>query len=506
MPKRTFQGKFAQLSRDNMNSYNINNNNNINNNSSANNNTTSSYSPHKYRLDKYKCNDQSYTLNDDTYSYLDKTDYSSNIYNNHNSSSGVEKHREKMKYHSVSSASYDDIGDTDDLVLFEKKIQSSIDSNRSSSDSNRSQTTIDTGYVSSNDTDRSVFTNGTSASVNRSFRSRFSSEDTQSSMDSFLSSDMQRTDTIDSLQANDSPFSLKKNVFNFDQKVRERDRHNNYEDPNQKYQYQPPKPTKSRRLPVVPARKPKMMHAKLPSPGCMSAIAYNNGKMSESPPMLPSNKPSPGLGGGCGTTIDTGKIYQCGQMLRNKNFHHNTNKDMNSSFNSSVNHNSNSNSNNSMNMNMNMNITNSKNGDTTDIQEMCTRPMGGIRKGINNANKHKPPPLNQMHPTKMNQRQDSNISSDSYSLTSSPGYNSKTMEAPLLQHASKINKSSMMRHQDSNDSFSRVARVNITPHGNRQDSNISSDSYSQSSSPGYNTKLIDTPLLAHTGILHSSEC
>lgn len=106
--------------------------------------------------------------------------------------------------------SFDDIGDSDDLVIFDKKSQL-IDPNQSSSDSSRSQTTIDTGYVSAFE----------SANNQRQFRGRFSSEDTQSSLDSYLSSDLKRADTIDSLQSNftDSPFILKKNVniFNFDQ-------------------------------------------------------------------------------------------------------------------------------------------------------------------------------------------------------------------------------------------------------------------------------------------------
>lgn len=112
------------------------------------------------------------------------------------------------------SISFDDIGDSDDLVIFDKKSQL-IDPNQSSSDSSRSQTTIDTGYISAFDSGSSVTTN------QRQFRGRFSSEDTQSSLDSYLSSDLQRADTVDSLQSNftDSPFNLKKNVnvFNFEQ-------------------------------------------------------------------------------------------------------------------------------------------------------------------------------------------------------------------------------------------------------------------------------------------------
>lgn len=97
-------------------------------------------------------------------------------------------------------------------MIFDKK----LDPNQSSSDSSRSQTTIDTGYISAFEGDRSSVTTN-----QRQFRGRFSSEDTQSSLDSYLSSDLQRADTIDSLHSNftDSPFVLKKNsnIFNFDQ-------------------------------------------------------------------------------------------------------------------------------------------------------------------------------------------------------------------------------------------------------------------------------------------------
>lgn len=112
----------------------------------------------------------------------------------------------------------------------------------------------------------------------------------------------------------------------------------------------------------------------------------------------------------------------------------------------------------------------------------------------------------QIHHPKLCNRQDSSVSSDSYSMTSSPGYNNKSMEAPLLQHASKINKS-VMRHQDSSDSFGMTSRYNFTGRVNvRQDSNVSSDSFSQTSSPGYNTKHMDAPLLNHAAIkLHSSK-
>lgn len=143
---------------------------------------------------------------------------------------------------------------------------------------------------------------------------------------------------------------------------------------------------------------------------------------------------------------------------------------------------------------------------TTAVKSSAAPPPLTVR---NKLVKHKPPPI--VYP-KLHQRQDSNLSSDSYSVTSSPGYNSKNlMDAPLLQNAARINKGvpgMAMRHQDSSDSFGMVtSRYGIgNAIGNpipplrskvnyRQDSTISSDSFSQTSSPGYNTKIMEAPLL-----------
>jgi hypothetical protein len=102
-------------------------------------------------------------------------------------------------------------------------------------------------------------------------------------------------------------------------------------------------------------------------------------------------------------------------------------------------------------------------------------------------NSNKPPPLSQIHHSKINQRQDSNISSDSYSMMSSPGYNTKNMEAPLLQNASRMNKSKNIHHQNSTDSFI-MSNMSKTVHraghsSKRHDSGNLSD-FSQASSPG----------------------
>jgi atrial natriuretic peptide-converting enzyme len=114
------------------------------------------------------------------------------------------------------------------------------------------------------------------------------------------------------------------------------------------------------------------------------------------------------------------------------------------------------------------------------------------------VNVNKPPPLSQIHHSKINQRQDSNISSDSYSMISSPGYNSKTMETPLLKNATRMKKSKNFNYQSSADSFKMTNMNKNDVSSKRQDSGISSESISQtSSSSGFNSKLMDTPLLAH---------
>lgn len=383
---------------------------------------------------------------------------------------------------SVSTTSFDDLGDTDDFVIFNKKM-SSIESNRSSSDSNKSQTTIDTGYVSANENDRSIFT--TASSTKGTFRSRFSSEDTQSSLDSFLSSELHRTDTIDSLQMNDSPFSLKKNIFNFDPKSGQM-RHSTSISPNStddKMDNCSPRSIESksaRRLPMVPTRKQNNMPPKIPPPTRIT------------PPALPS------------------RSQQAFESRKMQKLHHHQQQQQQLN---------------------NAQLTHKASMD--NIQELYSRPTGFRR------NMQKPPPLNQVHHSKVNQRQDSNISSDGFSIASSPGYNNKNMEAPLLQHTSKMNRSTMRGHalqpkqlpspqqqqqqspqqqlqqspvnpqdskQSSTDSLNPAAVTtvrSIPPRVSmRQDSSISSDSFSQTSSPSYNTKIMEAPLLSHAAKMH----
>ncbi|XP_016940579.3 uncharacterized protein Corin isoform X2 [Drosophila suzukii] len=121
---------------------------------------------------------------------------------------------------------------------------------------------------------------------------------------------------------------------------------------------------------------------------------------------------------------------------------------------------------------------------------------------------NKPPPIT--YP-RMQQRQDSTLSSDSYSISSSPGYNSKLMEVPLLGSSRKSNAPGSAQRQTplmdlaptrflggSSSGSGKQAPAVPPPRGKinfRQDSTISSDSFSQTSSPGYNPKLMEAPLL-----------
>lgn len=327
-----------------------------------------------------------------------------------------------------------------------------ISSNRSSSDSNKSQSTIDTGYMS-NDNDR-IFFGGNSDS----YRSRFSSVDTQSSIDS--SSDTQKCLNSPQPAIVHPQFSRSLNKYysaavGADVKLC--------------------KPPDSKRPPVVPMRKQTSV-PKIPSP---------IGTATASPPAVPINRargipPTPPIRSQ--VSLDSGKIFHSNQMLGGI-FPAQQSAGSNASARSP-------------------NFVATKNCD--NLQEMYTKPaMGTIKNGANGKQQ-----FSQIHHTKLTQRQDSSLSSDSCSMTSSPGYNTKSMEAPLLQYASKINKTSNghgIRHQDSIDSFGMTSKYNFSGRYNlRQDSNVSSDSFSQTSSPGYNTKLFEAPLLAHSVKLHAS--
>lgn len=297
---------------------------------------------------------------------------------------------------------FDDLP-TGDLPTFDNAKQF-LNSNRSSSDSNKSQTTIDTGYISSNDNDRMFFGGGS-----ENFRSRFSSVETQSSLDS--NSDIKI-----------SPVSSQQVVSQYSRNFYKSNAINQAAPKGSEGSFRSP--------PIIPLRKPSSV-PKIPPPINVSTRPRGV------PPVPPVRSQM---------SLDSAKSG------RNSSGQTNTKNSSNACYNS----------------------------------RSVIKP--------------------QIHHPKLCSRQDSSVSSDSYSMTSSPGYNNKSMEAPLLQHASKINKS-VMRHQDSCDSFGMTSRYNFTGRVNvRQDSNVSSDSFSQTSSPGYNTKHMDAPLLNHATIkLHTSK-
>ncbi|KFB51412.1 AGAP006631-PA-like protein [Anopheles sinensis] len=416
--------------------------------------------------------------------------------------------------HSVSATSFDDLGEPDDFVLFSKKM-ASIESNRSSSDSNKSQTTIDTGYVSANETDRSILTGGSCSSTKASgasgssFRSRFSSEDTQSSLDSFLSSELHRTDTIESLPLNDSPFSLKKNVFNFDLKTSPLIRGSSTVSPNsldEKLDNCSPRSIESkgsRKLPTVPTRKPSGSGAKLPPPGSSGSRM--------TPPLPPSRSQQ---------AFETRKLQKLQQQTQLNN------------------------------------VVSVHKTALESLQELYSRPLG-IRRNI-----HRPPPLSQQQMLATSgkgssmlhmQRQDSG---DNFSTitSSAANYQGKPMESSLHGPTAKVNRS-MIRGKvpiETSTSSSLPGGGSSSPSNNissllagassggtsttctsltnnttdnsttanegigsmgvsapgtirsvpprvsmRQDSSISSDSFSQTSSPSYNSKIMEAPLLSH---------
>lgn len=72
------------------------------------------------------------------------------------------------------------------------------------------------------------------------------------------------------------------------------------------------------------------------------------------------------------------------------------------------------------------------------FQPVLKKPNDKLEKLPKATQTNLPPPLSAICqspiPKPISVRQDSNVSSDSFSQTSSPSYTSKTMEAPLLPH------------------------------------------------------------------------
>lgn len=333
-----------------------------------------------------------------------------------------------------------------DPIIFSK-------SNRSSSDSNKSHGTIDTGYMSSsNDNDRIFF------GPSEDFRTRFSSVDTQSSLDSCVSSDSQS-----------QVFSQSQSRCIISPLAAKRDEYDDHRCGN---------PSKYGGRSNISSGQPKMSTSIKVGMGCNGSTNDSAGRRIPSVPnrmqatsMITSNgvqqrpRPPPPPPIRPHNSLDSGKIFHHGTML--------------GAFQNGI-----------------AKITNAA---TITSEAVIGRKITNAAKQISLGQSSTQPP-------KLNHRQDSTLSSDSFSMTSSPGYNTKNMEAPLLQHASRINRNNCLATNESVDSFGMTSRY-VHGHGRtmRQDSNVSSDSFSQTSSPGYNTKMIEQPLLAHAVKFNASK-
>lgn len=343
-------------------------------------------------------------------------------------------------------------------------------SNRSSSDSNKSHITIDTGYMSaSNDTDRIFF------GASEDFRSRFSSVDTQSSIDSCTSSDMP-TQYSFNLQNQArciiSPLAAKRDEYE------------------EKFTAQLSKSfsrMNSASSLLVPLGKTPNVS---PKPG---AVQNNCDTIRRMPPMASRNQQQ---------QQSMAKTLQPQNSLNNSNpngypksrplpappipTHDPLDADRNSYNGTTV-------------------LGAFQNGlaRITSAAASTSDVMMGRKsfKSQMSAFNQKPPHA------KINQRQDSTISSDSFSMTSSPGFNTKppNMEAPLLQHATKRYNNRINPPDTVDGTALAGAKYNFPGRpAVRHDSTLSSDSVSQTSSPGYNTKL-EQPLLAQAVRIHASK-
>lgn len=335
-----------------------------------------------------------------------------------------------------------------DPIIFSK-------SNRSSSDSNKSHGTIDTGYMSAtNDNDRIFF------GPSEDFRTRFSSVDTQSSLDSFtcLSSENQPTQpTFNPNHARCiiSPLAMKRD---------------DGDDMGRKYN--------GRSAPKTATK----LGNNLKLGGVGGAVDAPNGRRMTSasnriqvPPIIPvGNGPSrprpPPPPMRPQSSLDSGKIFHNGSML--------------GAFQNGI-----------------ARITSAASlTSEAVIGRKITNVARQLSAGSITANSN-----STSQSPKINHRQDSTISSDSFLMTSSPGFNSKNMEAPLLQNASRTHwKNNTASGNESADSFGMTSRhVHNVRNTLRQDSTVSSDS--QTSSPGYTTKLSEQPLLAHALKINASK-
>lgn len=343
-------------------------------------------------------------------------------------------------------------------------------SNRSSSDSNKSQTTIDTGYMSaSNDNDRIFF------GASEDFRSRFSSVDTQSSIDSCTSSDLQthqsftlqnqarciisplaiRRDEYEDKFNNQSLHGKTFSRFNSSNSLLSVSNKTINSNSSNSIKTQSMASSASNRMSLNMNRNQSMPKVVPPSLGAPNTITNSLNtvqcKTRPAPPPAPSRPQN---------SLDSGRILYNGSML--------------GAFQNGL-------------------------AKITSAAATTSEVVMG-RRSFKKAS--------QIAHTKLTQRQDSSMSNDSFSLNSSPSYNTKNSDAPLLSHSSKNNRTSSLNDQgplnNSVDGFPTNKCYFPGKATHRQDSTISNDSFSQTSSPSYNTKQLEQPLLAHATKIHAS--
>lgn len=364
---------------------------------------------------------------------------------------------------SIESSVFEEPRSSDPIISFTA-------SNRSSSDSNKSQTTIDTGYLS-NDTDRIFF------GASEDFRSRFSSVDTQSSIDSCTSSDLQTHQSFtlqNSMRCIISPLAVKRDEYEekFNNQIYSKSFNrfnssnsllsasnktlNSITNKNVKNQNgnvgMNESPNARARNQSLNIRNQSMQKV------AVSSNATLNGTNQESSTARMCSAQPPNQ-----SSLDSGRILYNGSML--------------GAFQSGL-------------------------AKIQSAAATTSEVVMGRRSFKRNFNQK----ASQIAHTKLNKRQDSSISNDSFSLNSSPSYTTKSLDAPLLGTITKKNQTSCLNGQVENNSNNLS---NKYPFANRstmrQDSTLSNDSFSQTSSPGYNTKLLEQPLLAHNVKIHASK-
>ncbi|XP_034479106.1 uncharacterized protein LOC117785274 [Drosophila innubila] len=332
-----------------------------------------------------------------------------------------------------------------------------------------SSSTVDSAYGSSSSAGGHSERFASSSSTSVDFRSRFSSVDTQSSLDdkpmsSCIDSPLAKdTCRLERAALNDVMHKLNNNLYASSNNMMSNNNNNSSSSSN----------NSNNKLPTVPARKLPQLPTKLPPP----PPASKHSSSSETTSSVSASASTSSAGSGS-STISSATLSSTSVSL--------------SAGPAAV-----GNPKRPGPPEPPLRILNSFEA-MDSMPKIHSQPPLTVR---NKLNRNKPPPI--VYP-KLQQRQDSTLSSDSYSISSSPGYSSKLMETPLLSAAQSTRKTpapSVVQRQPLMDlaptrfgiggqSTPSRGKLNF-----RQDSTISSDSFSQTSSPGYNPKLMEAPLL-----------